>query len=242
MSLNLSNVRSTTPHTALRRTLEALVPAVVEERLTLAELNDPKRTYFVRSTDAGMIAGRLQLADNTCVLVDEVCMGEGQLLDAGVRNIRALAGVMQSHTLSYQFPFSEIDLDTDLNVVVLSTGKSLLPADVHVPLRPAAGGAVDLGEAPFSASPAALQAWRAYLLTTRQSDARVPESMSAPVQNYFVERRQHGPRYAYTEVDLQRCLGIARLVAVSFGLEEQTEEAWQHATRLDEARAARLAP
>lgn len=242
MSLNLSNVRSTTPHTALRSTLEALVPAVVEERLTLAELNNPKRTYFVRSTDAGMTAGRLQLADNTCVLVDEVCMGEGQLLDAGVRNIRALAGVMQSHTLSYQFPFSEIDLDTDLNVVVLSTGKSLLPADVHVPLRPAAGGAVDLGKAALSASPAALQAWRAYLLTTRQGDARVPESMSAPVQNYFVERRQNGPRFAYTEVDLQRCLGIARLVAVSFGLDELTEEAWQHATRLDEARAARLAP
>lgn len=239
LSLNLSHVESTATHLGLFDAIASLVSAAVMERMTLANLNDTSRSFYVRSTDAGMSAGRLQLPRNTCVVVDEVCLGEGKLQDAGVRNVRALANVLQNHTLTYQFPFSELELDTDLNVVVVSTGKSLLPVDVQVPLQ---SEHVCLGDTCVPAPAAALTAFRAYVLEARQAQATVPESMSIPIHNYFVERRQSGPRYAYTELDLQRCLNLARIVAVSFGQRELTPAAWAHAVQLDEQRMQRLAP
>lgn len=232
-------MQSTTPHLGVFAALTALLPAAIHERLTLANLNDPKRTLFVRNTGVGMLAGRLQLPNQTCVVVDEVCMGEGQLQDVGVRNVRALASVLQSHTLTYQFPFSELELDTDLNAIVLSTGKSFLPVDVHIPVQP---GPLHLGEDTVPAPEHALHAWRTYLLQARQRQASVPEAMSEPIQNYFVARRQSGPRHTFTELDLQRCLNLARIVAASFGQSTLTPEAWAHAVHLDEARTQRLAP
>lgn len=243
LSLNLSNIASTSTPLGLEQALAALLPAVVLQRLTLPSLNDKDRAMYVRGSDTGVAAGRLQLPANTLVVVDEASMGEGTLNEQGVRNLRALANVLQSHTLAYQFPYSEMDLETDLNVVVLSTGKSMLPVDVQVPVQTKSGGGLDLGDAVLGApSPSTLLAWRSYLLTHRDGQATIPESMSTPVQDYFVQRRQTGPRQAFTEVDLQRCIGLAKLVAVAAGHEELTKEDWTHAVELDEARAARLAP
>lgn len=52
---------------------------------------------------------------------------EGQLIDPGVRNFQALNDVIQNQTLNYEFPYSQYQFDTDLNIITLSTSKSMLP-------------------------------------------------------------------------------------------------------------------
>ena len=136
-------------------------------------------------------------------------MGEGELREHGMRNIRALAAVLQSHTLPYVFPYSEYDMPTDLNVVVLSTGKSLLPLDIQVPVRPANGKVFKISNTAPSAEPSLLDAWRLYLLERRSANVTIPEAVSEHIQADFVERRKSS---SYAQEDLQRCLGIARCV------------------------------
>ncbi|WFD30477.1 hypothetical protein MSPP1_001498 [Malassezia sp. CBS 17886] len=241
LSLNLSNVggeaRGATP--ALADALANVVPAEVNQPLRLQLLNDPAYPLYVHSEPQGLRAGRLQLPNGTCVLVDEVCMGEGTLQEQGVRNVRALASVLQSHTLAYVFPFSEFEFNTDLNVVVLSTGKSFLPVDVHVSVLGAAP--VDIYARPRSAPPAdAFPAWRTYLLQVRQKAFSVPDHVSAYIQNYFVERRRAASPDAYTQDDLQRGLSLARVLALSHGSAELSQEYWHMAAELDDQRRARI--
>ncbi|WFD05593.1 hypothetical protein MVES1_000923 [Malassezia vespertilionis] len=243
LSLNISGMHGESKqHPALYHALTSLVPALVPQRLALDVLNDPQLTLFVRSADTGIIAGRLELAQGTMVLVDEVCMGEGQLQDHGVRNIRALASVLQSHTLPYLFPFSEFHFDTDLNVVVLSAGKSLLPVDLHVPLRTSDGASsLDMysTEGMPLMPPEVYMAWRVYLLRARHLEFQVTEPVSESIQHYFVEQRSVAGADAYTQEDLQRDLGIARLLSVSHGASELTEPFWRDAVAMGKARAAR---
>lgn len=74
-----------------------------------------------------MEAGLLQLIDGTVVLVDETVLDEGQLVDPGVRNFQALHDLIQNQTLKYEFPYSQYEFDTDLNILTLSNTKSMLP-------------------------------------------------------------------------------------------------------------------
>lgn len=46
---------------------------------------------------------------------------------AGVKNIQALSTVIRDQTLAYVFPYSSFTFDTDLIMIVISKGKSLLP-------------------------------------------------------------------------------------------------------------------
>lgn len=68
----------------------------------------------------------LQLVDGTVLLVDETVLDEGQLVDPGVRNFQALQNVIQNQTLTYEFPYSQYDFDTDISVLSLSSSKSML--------------------------------------------------------------------------------------------------------------------
>lgn len=61
------------------------------------------------------------------MLVDETQLGEGQLKDRGVRNVQSLARVVKDQVLGYRFPYHEFEFHTDLKVVIVSKGKSLLP-------------------------------------------------------------------------------------------------------------------
>lgn len=49
---------------------------------------------------------------------------------AGVRNLRHLATAITQQKVSYEFPYSSFELDTDLNFVLLSEGKAILPVSL----------------------------------------------------------------------------------------------------------------
>lgn len=105
--------------------LSVILPRLVSLDFTISSLNSSR--YAPSSQNEDLHSGRLQLPACTCLLVDETRLGEGTLKDAGVRNVQALTNIVQHQTLEYQFPFSAFSFETDLNVVVVSRGKSLLP-------------------------------------------------------------------------------------------------------------------
>ena len=95
---------------------------------TIPSLN--AQVYSPFSESENLNSGRLQLAPGTVILVDETQLGEGQLKNRGVRNVQSLARVIKDQILGYRFPYHEFEFHTDLKVLIVSKGKSLLPVSV----------------------------------------------------------------------------------------------------------------
>ncbi|WFD34637.1 hypothetical protein MCUN1_001478 [Malassezia cuniculi] len=213
--------------------LSHVCPAVATQSLALATLNDASAPLFPQGTDYGLCAGRLQLVDGTVLLVDEAAMGEGQLGDTGVRNVRALSQLISRHTLPYLFPYSEFEVNTDVNVLVLSAGRTFLPVDVHIPWRPSTSAR----RAPDTTQHV-LDALRTAILHARVASLEVPDTVSERIQAFFVERRKTDA--TYSQDDLQRQIGIARLLALGSGASVLGEAEWSRAVELENLRAERF--
>ena len=78
----------------------------------------------------------LQLTAHTHLLLDETAMENGQLDAEGVRNLTALGNLISWQKVGYNFSFHNIDFLTDVPVIVMSEGRSILPSDVSVMLKP----------------------------------------------------------------------------------------------------------
>lgn len=78
---------------------------------------------------SNLSSGLLQLPPSTLLLINEDTLAQGQLQDRGVRNLKALVDLVKDQKLKYEYEFVQegFGMDTDLGVVVVGVGKSLLP-------------------------------------------------------------------------------------------------------------------
>ena len=92
----------------------------------------PKKDYNVNRLGSGI----LQLSSGTHLLLDETVMNNGQLNPDGVKNITALGQVIKFQALPYDFGYHNLSFDTDIPCLVLSEGRSILPFDFQLLLKP----------------------------------------------------------------------------------------------------------
>ncbi|GAA5862180.1 hypothetical protein JCM8547_007765 [Rhodosporidiobolus lusitaniae] len=234
LSLNLALPESFS--NTLSATLASLVPSLATLDLSIASLNDKKTRLAPRSRDESLESGNLQLASGTAVLVDLTKIGEGKLEDTGVRNLRHLATSIAQQKLSYEFPYSSFELDTDLNFIVLSEGKAIVPTKCVVYLQPS----TDASSSLTTPSKEKLDAFRFFIATAKHSHFSIPESMSEVIQADFVERRQASQGgEGMSQDDLLFRMTAARLMALSYGETALSKDAWVRTTELDDARKER---
>jgi hypothetical protein len=87
---------------------------------------------FRKDYDANrLVSGVLQLSTQTHLVLDETCLEAGQLDSNGVHNVAALGTLISRQKVDYDFQFYKLEFQTDVPVLVLSEGKSLLPVSVH---------------------------------------------------------------------------------------------------------------
>ncbi|ORY61928.1 mini-chromosome maintenance replisome factor-domain-containing protein [Leucosporidium creatinivorum] len=212
--------------------ISSLVPKTTSLNLTIPVLNDIKNRMAPRNRDENLESGALQLSTGTAVLVDMRGIGEGKLEDAGVRNLRHIATTMAQQKLSYEFPYSSFELETDLSFILLSEGKAILPTDCVVYVKPTSGLAVS---PPPSAEK--LEAFRSFLAKMKASDFTIPPEMSEIIQADFVERRQKSVAgEGMSQEDLLFRMTAARLMALSTGSAALSKQAWLATAELDERR------
>ncbi|BGP38039.1 hypothetical protein JCM10450v2_001972 [Rhodotorula kratochvilovae] len=223
--------------TSLATAISSLVPTSASLDLSIGSLNDSKTRFAPRSRDENLDSGRLQLANGTAVVVDLRGIGEGKLEDTGVRNLRHLATTVAQQKLSYEFPYSSFDLETDLNFILLSEGKAIIPTDCVVYVKPAA----EHKPASTQTEKAKLDQFRAFIAQAKQAEFSIPEGMSEVIQSDFVERRQasHGGE-GMSQDDLLFRLTAARLLALSYGETSLSKEAWLRTAELDDRRKERM--
>jgi len=205
LSLNLIRLAG---ESALTSILESVAPAVVPLPITLPLLHSA--TFRPSSDGNALSPGLLQLAPGTLLVINEDGLGNGgALAEKALKNVQALRDAIADQSLRYDYPYTDgVRIECALRSVITSEGKSLLPADVHVP--------VTLAEHVTAPSDADLANFRAYFSSvSAQAHAeklQVPESVGQKIQDTFVEdRRASGSGSAEAaEGRLRRRMKIAR--------------------------------
>lgn len=57
-------------------------------------------------------------------------MEQGTLDSTGVNNITALGNMIKTQKVEYDFKYYKMEFDSDVSVLILSEGKSLLPVSI----------------------------------------------------------------------------------------------------------------
>ena len=165
-------------------------------------------------------------------------MSEGQLTSDGVRNLTAIGNLINWQKIEYNFGFHQIDFSTDIPCLVLSEGRSILPSDHQLMLKPEPGLSV---EEQFSSigsllSAQLLERLRKYLTMARALAFEVPDHVQSAVQQDFVSARQNGNMTVET---MHSLLVLAKMEAVSRGIGSMSHVIWEKAKALDKERQDR---
>lgn len=249
--------------------LANLLPRVAPLPLTVDNLNSLSIAPSMAGDSESLAAGVLQLPVGTQVVVDASVLSTGKLGAGGVIGLRDLQGVINDQCLPYRYPYYELNNETDVRLLVLSHGKTLLHTPTSIALSPAAQGNLHAAATaamataatattrgapvyPTAAAPAPLHVSEGFFPRARlylSSVAHLPYTI--PDHNGMTDvcnadmaaeqrvLRAQG-RSAVDTRDLHRLMTIARLVSLSHGSSELTREHWSAARSLDRARMATL--
>lgn len=246
-SLTLSSFPSPPPPSSsstptLHHILALTLPLFTTLPLTLDTLNTTSFFPQDKTGNSDLHSGWLQVPKGMVYLLTEMGITEGQVLPAGVNNLRVVQGVMNDQTLAYEFPFSRFSFPTDISFVVLTEGKksAFFQTTVNVPLKIANGGNYDLYK-PLDQvklpSEETLSQWRSLVGGSKVGQVTIDDETAKYIQDDFVTERK---ATTTTSDDLINRMMTAKLLALSYHEKIVTKDIWEETKALEARRKARL--
>uniref|UniRef100_A0A4W5NYV4 Mini-chromosome maintenance complex-binding protein n=1 Tax=Hucho hucho TaxID=62062 RepID=A0A4W5NYV4_9TELE len=240
-TLNLSGCPLNSYTERLYQIIQQLVPCSYRLSMSLHTMNSmrlvPKKDYVANR----LVSGALQLARNTSLFLDETQLEQGQLDSSGVRNITALGNLISWQKVDYDFSYHQMEFPCNINVLVTSEGRSLLPSDCQVPLQPQVTPPnmeeylTTIHMAQFTSQ---INKFRVYLSLARTLDYSISDEVTKAVEDDFVDMRKDDPQ-SVTAEDLHRMLVVARLLSLSLGQTTLSRDGWMRAKHIDMLRRSR---
>ncbi|KAM6956090.1 mini-chromosome maintenance complex-binding protein [Aplochiton taeniatus] len=241
-TLNLSGCPPTTSYAErLYQVIQQLVPCSYRLGMSLQNMNSlrlvPKKDYVANR----LVSGALQLAKNTCLFLDETQLEQGQLDAAGVRNVTALGNLISWQKVDYDFNYHQMEFPCNINVLIASEGRSLLPSDCQVHLQPQVIppnleeylATIHMGQMSSK-----LNKFRVYLSVAQSLDYSISDEVTKAVEDDFVDMRKDDPQ-SITAEDLHRLLVVARLLCLSKGQTTLSRDSWMRAKHMEVLRSSR---
>ncbi|KAF2902596.1 hypothetical protein ILUMI_03592 [Ignelater luminosus] len=244
-TLNISHV----PHSDIpdygKRLYEFIETLVCKSHYLPMSLENMNETAFIPKKDYEcnrLTSGLLQLSNNTHLVLDETKLTPGHLNESGVKAVSALADIIKHQKVTYDFNYFPMEFDCDIPILILSEGKSLLPSDFYVILKPDQDHVTTFNEiceaAKHFLKPELLNDLRVYLSLSRHGKYELSfDDVQELIQNDFVKMRQEK---TVTANDLHQLLVVARLVCLSEGKTNLDVGCWKRACSLEEERRKRL--
>ncbi|KAM3606118.1 uncharacterized protein V6R79_010844 [Siganus canaliculatus] len=243
-TLNLSGCPTGTsyPH-RVYQIIQQLVPSSHYLAMSLQNMNQmrlvPKKDYVANR----LVSGALQLARNTSLFLDETQLEQGQLDTTGVRNVTALGNLISWQKVDYDFNYHQMEFPCNINVLIMSEGRSLLPSDCQIHIQsqvsPAHMEEYLSSIHVHSQTSSQLNKFRIYLSMARQLDYSISDEMTKSVEEDFVDMRKDDPQSVSAE-DLHRMLVVARLLCLSLGQTTLSRDSWLRAKHMDMLRRGRM--
>lgn len=215
-----------------------LAPRAVHLQITGEALNTQKWRPVKDDVANRLVAGQLQLAPGTLVLLDETELAEGELNAEGVQALCAIGSLVTERRLSCNFTY-EVKLPLEVAPVVISAQKRPVIKDtsfVNVPIRPAEVGLAAAGDE--AASDSGLEAARRLVaLVTRAPKAlAISVDVVDQISEDFMRVRQE------FEVPPELCkswMCLARAFCLWQGENTLTMERWQEVLEMERERLLR---
>ncbi|KAI7818852.1 hypothetical protein BC939DRAFT_276283 [Gamsiella multidivaricata] len=209
--------------------MKNILPKVHAIPMNLENLNN---SFFFPRGDEQLLSGVLQVTRGTAMILDETVMEEGTLLDKGLKNLKAVSDVSLYQTLNYVFPFNVLEFQTDISLLIVSHGNSLVPVDCAVTLKSESSVELltELTQEQFAS-------FRKYISIFRLTEYTLPEEMAKEIETEFMEQRKAATAAGtslITPNELAFRISLARLVALSKGEQTLTKQSWDHAVSLSE--------
>jgi len=192
-----------------------------------------------------LVSGSLQLGPSTHLWLDETVMTDGQLTAPGLKNLTALGNLITWQKLEYDFKFQAMEYETDIPCLVMSEGRSMLPSDMQIMVKPDQVEArPDLISKTFCEVGAnltgeLLDRIRQYITTSRLLEYNLTDNVMKAVQDDFVSMRQ--AEQGMTAEDFHALLVLGRLISLSHGRTSLDPQDWEKAKRMEKERKERAA-
>lgn len=227
---------------ALRMALHSICSSVVTIDVNIASLNS-REVYARKDYEVNRLrAGCLQLAEGSCLLLNETALSHGRLAERGVKNMRALKAVSNQGVALVDFKYYESEVDVQYSTVLLSKGgKSIVGGDVVIRVIENPPGCVTLQnwEARWLARDVIEKLRMALTLLLEDGRFDISDQISEEVSQTYVEARRNGGAKDGQE-SLQRWLAVARASARTFGESQLSSERWKYAMELERLRECRV--
>ncbi|CAB3259595.1 unnamed protein product [Arctia plantaginis] len=212
--------------------------------LTINNMNTfsllPKKDYECNRLTSGI----LQLSKNTHLVLDETKMEQGRLDSTGVNNIAALGNMIMTQKVEYDFKYYKMEFDSDVAVLILSEGKSLLPSDYHVPLRPEESSLqifdAIVEAATYYLKEEIMNIIRTYLTCLKLVKYTINENLQFVEDDFIEMRSKSNTESPVTADDLHRLLVLARLVSLSRGFDTLNKDCWEITKSMEAERLHRI--
>ncbi|XP_075978600.1 mini-chromosome maintenance complex-binding protein [Anticarsia gemmatalis] len=214
------------------------LPLTIENMNTLCLL--PKKDYDCNRLTSGV----LQLSKDTHLVLDETKMEQGRLDATGVANIAALGSMIMTQKVEYDFRYYKMHFDSDVSVLILSEGKSLLPSDYHVPLRPEESSLqifdAIVEAATYYLKEEIMNVIRTYLTSLKLVKYTINDNLKFVEDDFIEMRSKADAENPVTADDLHRLLVLARLVSLSRGFDTLNKECWDITKNMEAERQNRI--
>jgi len=186
------------------------------------------------------------MPEGTHLILDETNMNDGQLDQQGLKNLTALGHLITWQKVEYDFKFHLMEYQSDVPCLVLSEGRSMLPSDIQLMLKPSCAADSAVISEKFSSiggyltSPL-LTKLRAYITSMRLGEFTLTDETQRAVQDDFVNMRHEGGANSanMTVEDLHQHLVLARLVSLSNGRTSLDPLDWEKCKSMEAQRKER---
>mmetsp|Transcript_12977 Transcript_12977/g.35317 ORF Transcript_12977/g.35317 Transcript_12977/m.35317 type:complete len:641 (-) Transcript_12977:166-2088(-) len=231
-SLNLVRWPQGVDVSSFGQAVSELVPRAVLLPLNTQTLNT-KKWRPVKDYQANrLVAGQLQLAHGTVLILDETGLAEGQVTAPGVKSLTAVGTIVTDHHLACDFAAYDVKIPVELSCILVSNGKSIVKlVDTVVPVQfealPAQGESCRLDAARFLLG----------MITRSTKVLNIPEAVAAQISDDFAKIRE-----MLQEVPPELChtwMALARASCFSHGEDELTLERWSSVMQLEKQRLGR---
>lgn len=238
-SLNLSRWPQGLEVRNFSQAASELVPRAVHLSLNGAALNQQRWKPTKDFQANRLVAGQLQLAPGSLLVLDETELTEGQVSAQGVKALGAISTLVTDQNLVCDFQAYDVKVPLELSCLLVSKGKSIVKGvEAVLPMQPQATPPAAAAQGIPPPEPAALDAARLLLgLVTRQPKAiNIPDAVATRISADFSSVRRA------SDVPQELChtwLALSRALCITHGENELTVERWQMVVDMERERLRR---
>lgn len=110
----------------LLNVLVAIHPHSRVIRLSPPELEEQEFSSRMDYDSGRLEQGLLQVPDGTLIVIDERCLQPGKLSETAAKNLQAIIDLISHQTVQYDFGGQSISIPTNVPIISISHGKSIL--------------------------------------------------------------------------------------------------------------------